>query len=62
MKTVILQLTRCQVAFFYQRDVAGVGTGIFNDWAHNFVAETKELWPGGQKMIIIMDSYEAHTR
>lgn len=48
--------------YFFQRDVAGVDSSIFFAWAKEFVEETSTLRQNGRYLLLILDSFAAHTR
>lgn len=59
LQTALDWLPHC---YFYQRDVVGVDSLIFNDWAKQFVEEKKEFRINGHHTLLVMDSYAADTR
>lgn len=48
--------------YFYQRDNAGVDSGIFVDWATKFIEGTSHLLDGGNKLLLLLDSYTSHIQ
>lgn len=47
--------------YFHKRDVVFVDAGTFYDWALKFVKQIEDYSPNGQSVLLIMDSYAAHT-
>lgn len=48
-------------SYLSYRDIPGVDTGIFIQWAKNFVAETVTLPSKFEYIVLLMDGYAAHV-
>ena len=59
VETILDYLPPC---YFYQREVAGVDSAIFLDWAKGFISETQNLRAGGKKLLLLLDGYASHVQ